>query len=480
MGPQTKVGFVGLDDLSLELTASLLRSGYAVQAFEIFGPLMDDFSKSGGIKCACPAEAGKDVAALVVLISHIDQVNETMFGQHGALQGLCKDTVIILRSTIDTQYVQQFEEHLKEIAQTHLLVDAYVCRGKSEALDGKVMIACSGKSDAIARVERILSAMCSRLYTFKSEVGTASKIKLVNELLEGIHLVASSEALVLGTQAGIHPWIIYDIISNAAGNSWVFKNHVPQVLRGNLTKHHFLNNLVQVLRNILDVATMLKFPLPLLAVAHQQLIAGSSHGHGDDDDVTLLKVWEKVLGINIANAANAETYSPEHLAEQVTRHSNSVNRIGFIGLGAMGFGMAIHLLKSNFCVIGYDVYEPTLSRFVKAGGMIGSSPAEISKDVDVLVIMVTNEAQAQSVLYGELGAVAGNLDKRPNCIKVSAEGKRRVIIRWISGRDRQNALADDFDSDGFQVLGDKGDETRALIWAEGRLRRSGKICAKGG
>lgn len=55
---------------------------------------------------------------------------------------------------------------------------------------------------------------------------SCSKIKMVNELLEGIHLVASMEAILLGTQAGIHPWILYDIISNAAGSSW----WLPQLL----------------------------------------------------------------------------------------------------------------------------------------------------------------------------------------------------------------------------------------------------------
>lgn len=43
---------------------------------------------------------------------------------------------------------------------------------------------------------------------------------MVIELLEGIHFVASLEAMSLGTQAGLHPMILYDIISNAAGNSW--------------------------------------------------------------------------------------------------------------------------------------------------------------------------------------------------------------------------------------------------------------------
>jgi 3-hydroxyisobutyrate dehydrogenase-like beta-hydroxyacid dehydrogenase len=43
---------------------------------------------------------------------------------------------------------------------------------------------------------------------------------MVSVMLEGIHFIASVEALSLGAKAGIHPWIIYDIISNAAGNSW--------------------------------------------------------------------------------------------------------------------------------------------------------------------------------------------------------------------------------------------------------------------
>lgn len=71
--------------------------------------------------------------------------------------------------------------------------------------------------------------------------------------------------------------------------------------------------------------------------------------------IILVQVWDKVLGVSITGAANEEIYSPEQLAKQITAMSSTVNRIGFIGLGAMGFGMATHLLSSNFCVLGYDV-----------------------------------------------------------------------------------------------------------------------------
>lgn len=67
------------------------------------------------------------------------------------------------------------------------------------------------------------------------------------------------------------------------------------------------------------------------------------------------QVWEKVLGVGILEAANRELYKPEDLAKEITSQAKPVNRIGFIGLGAMGFGMAAHLLKSNYSVRGYDV-----------------------------------------------------------------------------------------------------------------------------
>lgn len=62
-----------------------------------------------------------------------------------------------------------------------------------------------------------------------------------------------------------------------------------------------------------------------------------------------------MFGVNIRDAANQKSYNPGHLAEQLSMTSKAVKRIGFIGLGAMGFGMATHLLRSNFYVIAYDV-----------------------------------------------------------------------------------------------------------------------------
>ena len=72
--------------------------------------------------------------------------------------------------------------------------------------------------------------------------------------------------------------------------------------------------------------------------------------------------------------------------------------IAFIGLGAMGFGMATHLVKQGYRVTGFDVYGPTLDRFKAEGGLAATTPAAAVKDKDFCVCMVATAQQAQAVL----------------------------------------------------------------------------------
>ncbi|KAL2344126.1 hypothetical protein Fmac_005411 [Flemingia macrophylla] len=405
MASRKAIGFVGFDQFSFQMASSAIRHGYRVQAFEVNDPMIEELVKLGGVRCSSPSEAGRDVTALVVLISDVDQTKDLIFGDESALKDLKSDTVLIIRSTILPSFLQKLEKDLAEIHKIAYVIDAYVSYGRSDALNGKVIIASSGRQDAIARAQPILSAMCEKLFIFEGEIGGGSKVKMVTVMLEGIHFINSVEALSLGTKIGIHPWIIYGIISNAAGNSWAFKNYVPLLLKEEIN-HQILNTYVKELEIILNMSKSLTYPLPILAATYLQLIHGVSIFGSGENVTSVIKVWEKVYGVSILDAANAETYDPEQLASEFTTDSKNGKRVGFIGLGAMGFGMATHLLSSKFCVVGYDVYKPTLTRFTNAGGLIGNSPAEVSRDAAVLIIMVTNEAQAENALYGENGAVS--------------------------------------------------------------------------
>jgi len=83
-------------------------------------------------------------------------------------------------------------------------------------------------------------------------------------------------------------------------------------------------------------------------------------------------------------------------------------KVGVCGLGAMGGGMAKHLIKEGFPVIGFDIYQPLVDKLIEAGGKAAATPAETAKEADVLLIMVTSSAQVSSVLFDDtmFGAAA--------------------------------------------------------------------------
>ena len=88
--------------------------------------------------------------------------------------------------------------------------------------------------------------------------------------------------------------------------------------------------------------------------------------------------------------------------------STSKPAIAFAGLGAMGYGMAVHLLKSGFRVIGYDVHSSVMGRFAAEGGISAPTPREAVKEAEFLICMVANSAQATLLLFDdETGAIQG-------------------------------------------------------------------------
>jgi len=73
--------------------------------------------------------------------------------------------------------------------------------------------------------------------------------------------------------------------------------------------------------------------------------------------------------------------------------------VGFCGLGAMGFGMATHLVKQGYTVKGFDVFSKSVDRFLDAGGIGVTSLQESAKDNAFYICMVATAAQAQGALF---------------------------------------------------------------------------------
>lgn len=133
-----------------------------------------------------------------------------------------------------------------------MVVDSPVSGGTIRAANGSLTILSSGSPEALASSKKILDDMAATLHVIPGDIGAASKVKMVNQLLAGVHIAASAEAMGLAAKMGLNTRTVFDVIRNAAGNSWMFENRVPHMLENDWTPHSALDIFVKDMVRILS------------------------------------------------------------------------------------------------------------------------------------------------------------------------------------------------------------------------------------
>jgi L-threonate 2-dehydrogenase len=149
----------------------------------------------------------------------------------------------------------------------------------------------SGSPEAFAKCQAVFDAIAAKVHRIGDQPGAGSKVKMINQLLAGVHIAAAAEAMALGIKAGADPQVLYDVISNSAGSSWMFQNRVPHILAGDYTPLSAVNIFVKDLGIVLDSARQGRFPLPLTAAAHQMFLTAAAAGLGSEDDSAVVKIF---------------------------------------------------------------------------------------------------------------------------------------------------------------------------------------------
>lgn len=291
------VGVIGLGSMGIGVARTLVKKGFDVHAFDVRPEVLKAFQKEGGIPAKTPAEVGRNVGVVIILVVNADQTSEVLFGKDGAASTLAKGSVVIASSTVAPEFAIDLDKRLE--ANGLLLIDAPVSGGAARAAKGELSIMGSGSKAAFRKADAVLKAIAAKVYELGDEAGTGSKVKMINQLLAGVHIAAAAEAVALGIRAGADPKVIYEVISNSAGSSWMFQNRVPHVLDGDYTPLSAVNIFVKDLGIVLDSARKMTFPLPLTAAAHQQFLAAAGAGLGYEDDISVIKVYQAQSGIKL-------------------------------------------------------------------------------------------------------------------------------------------------------------------------------------
>ena len=298
MSNPSPIGFVGLGAMGMGMATTLVKAGFAVQGYDVSPAAVARFVEAGGRGAETAAEAARGADVLVVMVVSGEQAEAVLFGDDGAAEALPRGSVIMLCSTVAPAYARAAGERVR--ARGLEMLDAPVSGGVVRAAEGKLSIMASGSAAAFAKTAPLLAVLAERVYRLGDECGQGSTVKMVNQLLAGIHIAAAAEAMALGVKAGVDPQQLYEVISNSAGSSWMFQNRVPHMLAGDYTPLSAVEIFVKDLGIVLETGKQQRFPLPLAAAAHQMFLMAAAAGYGRLDDAAVVKVFEQLAGISVS------------------------------------------------------------------------------------------------------------------------------------------------------------------------------------
>lgn len=180
-----------------------------------------------------------------------------------------------------------------------LFLDAPVSGGAAKARAGEMTVMASGSAAAFAAAGPVLDAIAAKVWNLGEEPGIGATVKIVHQLLAGVHIAVAAEAMALGIRAGVDPRRLYEVVTSAAGNSWMFENRMARVLAGDDAPRSAVDIFVKDLGLVADLARSLDFPVPLATQAQQLFTAASAMGQGGKDDGFVIRVWQAMTGIKL-------------------------------------------------------------------------------------------------------------------------------------------------------------------------------------
>ena len=228
------------------------------------------------------------------------QVDDVLFGAHGAASAFAPGSVVVVSSTLDPLYVAALEPRLR--AHGVELVDAPVSGGPAKASAGTMTMMVAGSAAARERCAPVFSRIAGRVFELGDRPGQAATFKIVNNLLAAVNLAAGAEALALAKKAGIDPRAALDVINASSGASWIVADRMARALSGDEACAQPRESSPRTSASRLRSAARVQADVPFARAAQQAFDEAVSAGLGDDDDAVLLRLFAERAGLTFGHA----------------------------------------------------------------------------------------------------------------------------------------------------------------------------------
>ena len=286
-----RVGWLGLGAMGAPMAACLVAAGHTVAAYDVVpGQVPEGAAEAGSV-----ASAVDGAEAVVVMVATPDQLDEVLFGSPGAEgaggagDALVAGQTVVVMSTVGPEAVMAAAARLAEAGVA--VVDAPVSGGVTRAGAGDLLILVGGAASAVAGVEPLLDALARTAPVVGPSPGDGQRMKLVNQLLCGVHIAAAAEALSFAESLGLDPGDCWKVLRDGAAASFMFDDRGARMVAGTFDEvRSALDIFVKDMSLVTGAAAGAGAPVPLSAAARALYQRGHDQGLGRKDDSALIEV----------------------------------------------------------------------------------------------------------------------------------------------------------------------------------------------
>lgn len=291
------VGLVGLGAMGKGVAENLIAKGHQVMGYDVRPEMRAWIEQRGGKFAASLADLGRQCTVVVSFVVNDEQTEAVLFGEGGLVGSFAPGSVFIGCSTMPPAYVSDLGERLS--ARSIHLIDAPVTGGAAGAAKGTLTVMVGGDKNVFARIKPVLEAFGARIYHLGDKPGAGAKLKVLNQLLCGVHLAAAGEAIAFARRQGLPLETTLEVLRSGAGNSWMLGDRGPRMVGedfGNVTSA--VDIFVKDLGLVLEAARESRFSTPLASAAFNAFLSVSGEGKGrwDDSAVTCHYAGEPYAG----------------------------------------------------------------------------------------------------------------------------------------------------------------------------------------
>ena len=289
----TRLGFVGLGAMGFPMAKRLVGAGFEfVKVFDVLEERTRPLVALGAVSTASPKEAAEGSEALVLMVANADQAKGVLFGEGGAAEALPEGAAVVIMSTIGPQDVRELANALAERGLRTL--DAPVSGGVARAEKGDLLIMAGGPEDLFEELRPVLGAMGSSVVHCGPHVGDGQAVKLVNQLLCGVHIAAAAEALAYAEALGLAPRFVFETIRHGAANSFMLEDRGERMLEeAFVPPKSALDIFVKDMGLVRNAAEERGFETPLSSAALELYLAGKEAGLGTEDDSGVIRMFRQ-------------------------------------------------------------------------------------------------------------------------------------------------------------------------------------------